>query len=243
MSTLEVLPTPVVEISPTVDELEAIRRKAMEHVPSTGRGVKDYEELLGIRPESLRDRKILDIGAGFANFAREARHYGAEVVSLEPQDPTDNLAMTPEEKMEFKRALSRGEIVQGIVQNLPFEDESFDRVFAMVSVPLYLPRQESERTLAFDEMVRVLKPGGEVRIWPVELSGEHDWFVSDGIIKRLQSEGYIVEFENRDQSSPREPINYRMVIRKPGAVELDPYDEAAWFPDAEEKLNSILRKP
>lgn len=242
MSNIEVLPMAVAETSPPVDELEVTRRRAIEHVPSTGRGVKDYEELLGIKPESLRDKKILDIGAGFANFARESKHFGAETVSLEPQDPTDRLSMTPEEKAEFKRAFSRGEIVQGIVQSLPFQDGSFDRVFAVVSIPYYLPRQESERALAFDEMVRVLKPGGEVRIYPVELSGKYPWSVSDGIIKRLQSEGYKVEFENGTQSSPRDPVNYRMIVRKPGAVELDPYDEAAWFPDAEEKLNGILNK-
>ncbi|MGA3150628.1 MAG: class I SAM-dependent methyltransferase [Candidatus Saccharimonadales bacterium] len=212
MSSLETLrqQAAVEETSP-VDELGAIRNRALEHVSSTGRGISDYREHLGIELEDLRGKRILDVGAGFSIFAREAKEHGAETISLEPQDPTQRLDMMPEDKAEFRKALSRGEIVPGIVQELPFEDGSFDRVFAVLSVPYYLPRVESERILAFDEMVRVLKPGGEIRIFPTQIGGGKPESVSEEVVTKLESEGCQVQFESSESDNP---AICRMIIRK-----------------------------
>lgn len=143
----------------------------------TGRGLEEYLRFMHLTREDLRDKKVLDVGAGAANFARDvqAENLGTTVVSLDPSYVLDA------DTRASKRSVAigwRGEIeadppnsVAGIAEQTPFADASFDMVLASFSVPEYFPLQDmrdyQNRFLkTLEEFDRILKVNGEIRIYP-----------------------------------------------------------------------------
>lgn len=113
-----------------------------------------YMEELELKPEDF-DKKILDLGAGNAEFAKWAKEHGvsSEIYSLDIRD-----------KMREK-----DRSVIGDANELPFKNESFDLVVSTCAIPNTIEASQIERTLL--ETIRVIKPGGEVRLAKV-LEGE-----------------------------------------------------------------------
>lgn len=146
----------------------------------TDRSLAQYEKELGFKIEDLKGKIVLDIGSGYhERFSKEAAKHGAVVVSINP-----NL-----KKLEFREAAKKGveltdPILKRIVDKLrlwkwqeksvaakadelPFRNESFDKVLALFSVPYYSPKTKEEFRKVFDEALRVLKPGGEATFNPL----------------------------------------------------------------------------
>lgn len=176
-------------------ELFELRRRAIKTSMISTRGLDDYADYLGFKPEDLVGKVILDVGSGPAIFAEEAEAIGAEVVSLDPQPGTQSESMSDEERKQLLERISVGKIIPGIAQELPFADESFDMVTAMMSVPNYLPSIESEKQLALLEMARVLKPRGEARICPVLSVPGTNISITEKEIKLLERKACSVRFE------------------------------------------------
>lgn len=132
---------------------------------STDRNFPKYLEYLNLRIEDLRDKKILDVGAGAGRFAAEAKEFGVEdVVSLDP-------GLKSERTREKAKKIGAGAVLAGRADTLPFQDESFDLILNNFSVPMWSESpEEMEKT--FREEVRALRPGGEIRIAPVMIVGE-----------------------------------------------------------------------
>jgi ubiquinone/menaquinone biosynthesis C-methylase UbiE len=111
----------------------------------------------GHRDELLRGLagRVLEIGAGNGiNFA----HYPASV--------TEVLALEPESHLR-ERALAAAEgapvpvrVIDGVAGRIPAEDASFDAAVACL-VLCTVPDQAQ----ALEELRRVLKPGGELRVY------------------------------------------------------------------------------
>ncbi len=101
---------------------------------------------------SLRGKRALDIGTGDGTYAIGAAARGAAVTALD---------LEPEMlKATGVRASSSGVVVtlrQGRAEQLPFDDASFDVVFA-VAVLCFVP----DALAAVREMARVLVPGGRL---------------------------------------------------------------------------------
>lgn len=95
-----------------------------------------------------KDLKILDAGCGTGAMLSHLRSYG-EVVGVDISSEAIRLATT--------REVEGCRLVQCSLTDLPFEDGSFDLVtsFDVVS-------HIKEHGLAFQELGRVLKPGGRV---------------------------------------------------------------------------------
>lgn len=122
---------------------------------------EDLVAAIGIRPGD----RLLDIATGTGNAAIPAAQAGAEVVGLD---------ITPE-LFEAARQRAEGtgveiEWVEGDAEDLPFEDDSFDRVTSAFGA-MFAPRHE----VAATELARVCRPGGAfaVSAWtPEGLNGQ-----------------------------------------------------------------------
>jgi 2-polyprenyl-3-methyl-5-hydroxy-6-metoxy-1,4-benzoquinol methylase len=109
----------------------------------------------------LPDHHVLDVGCGTGVVAVTAARLGAEVTGLD---------LTPEllERAHENSRISGMDVQwhQGDVEELPFEDESFDVVLSQFG-HMFAPRP----AVAVAQMLRVLKPGGTIAFstWPPEL--------------------------------------------------------------------------
>lgn len=99
--------------------------------------------------------RVIEVGAGNGlNF----KYYSANVASVLAVEPEAYLRQRAVE--EAARATVPIEVADGIADDLPAADESFDAVVAslmLCSVP--------DQQLALAEMRRVLRPGGELRFY------------------------------------------------------------------------------
>ena len=153
-------------------ESEARRRATFGNTVSD-RSMERYNELLGISIEELKGKTVLDLGSGLTErFAKEMVTKGVNVVSVNP-DLTSKFSrdlIKPERLEELKRrwgfAKTKRESVAAIGQNLPFHDEVFDAVTSLYAISLYLPEEHDEWRAAFNELLRVLKPGGRAYVAP-----------------------------------------------------------------------------
>ncbi len=106
--------------------------------------------LNGLGPDS----RVIDVGAGYGGSARYlAREYGCEVVAL-------NLSEVENERdrqMNREQGLDHLiEVVDASFEDLPYPDNSFDFAWSQDAM-----LHSGERAKVVDEVVRVLKPGGE----------------------------------------------------------------------------------
>lgn len=106
--------------------------------------------------ERLKYNRILDLGSGVQKpFIKFLKEKGIQnVTSLEPKLSATSMSV------------EKGKNVAGLASDLPFDKEVFDTVFASNSVPGYLENLEQVRR-SLEEIVRVLKLGGEARIFPL----------------------------------------------------------------------------
>ena len=103
---------------------------------------------VGIDPE----HDVLDVATGSGNVALRAARTGARVTGLDLVPELLDVAR--------RRAAEAGvelELVEGDAEDLPFPDESFDRVLSVFGIQ-FAPRHE----VAARELVRVCRPGGAI---------------------------------------------------------------------------------
>jgi SAM-dependent methyltransferase len=110
----------------------------------------DYMQPHG--PEFFRGKKVLDAGCGNGRFAYYAAKYGAEVWAID-LGPAVEVARHNTESVNVHA-------VQADLHNPPFAFESFDFIYS-IGVLHHLPDPE----IAFRNLLRFLKPGGEVQIY------------------------------------------------------------------------------
>jgi ubiquinone/menaquinone biosynthesis C-methylase UbiE len=117
---------------------------------------------------------ILDIGCGTGTLAvLLKRQYAAvEVVGLDPDPKALRRAKT-----KIRRAAVSVQLDQGFADELPYKEESFDRVFSSFMFH-HLEGQDREKTVR--EVLRVLKPGGSFHL--LDFVSDH---ASHGFLHRL----------------------------------------------------------
>ncbi|MEK9155927.1 MAG: class I SAM-dependent methyltransferase [Patescibacteria group bacterium] len=140
------------EFSPPIGLIQSTEGWLTE-VKRTGRPLSSYEKVFNIKPEDINGKDILDLGSGpkqeFAN-GLENFYRPHRVVSLDP----------------FAEKQVHPNIIGGRVEQLPFQEESFDRIYAHNSIPLYLRSRESIIE-ALSQIFRSLKPGGTAEFFPL----------------------------------------------------------------------------
>lgn len=106
-----------------------------------------------IRGTDQRNVKLLDVACGNGRFLRQ-------VLAAFPRIPATGLDLSPAYCAEARKRLAdwtQVEIVNGAVEQAPFEDESFD---AATCVYLFHELPPRIRREAAREIARTLKPGG-----------------------------------------------------------------------------------
>jgi ubiquinone/menaquinone biosynthesis C-methylase UbiE len=107
---------------------------------------------------------VLEVGAGTGlNLSRYTAQ--ARVVALEPE-PT----MARKAAARARKARSPAVVLRGVAEALPFPDGTFDAVVAC-----YVLCSVADPTRAISELRRVLRPGGEIRVYEHVRSAHHRW--------------------------------------------------------------------
>jgi ubiquinone/menaquinone biosynthesis C-methylase UbiE len=121
----------------------------------TGRNDTEKEFFLktGFSPESLRGKKVLDVGCGSGRFSEVALKHTATLVGVD-------LSYAIDEAYENYHHFPNAHFVQADIQKLPFKDGAFDTIFSLG----VLHHTTSTKT-SFLCLPRLLKGGGEIAIW------------------------------------------------------------------------------
>jgi ubiquinone/menaquinone biosynthesis C-methylase UbiE len=126
---------------------------------------------LGLNWESMRNKRILDIGAGPADVAAVAKGKGIDIISLDKN---------PEEWAEEEIKIPDVPYVKSDAEKMPFPDETFDLIISIGGPMVILPDKEKVKNM-IKEAERVLKKGGEMRFGFTNINavGSSDVLFSD----------------------------------------------------------------
>ncbi|MFZ5354113.1 MAG: class I SAM-dependent methyltransferase [Bacillota bacterium] len=106
--------------------------------------------MLSIKP----GMKVLDIGCGTGNFSMKLAQVGCIVTGIDISDSMLDIAREKADKEKLDI-----EYLNMDAYNLMFDDNSFDMVFSMAAFEFI-----NDTQIAFDEMLRVAKPGAQLLI-------------------------------------------------------------------------------
>lgn len=147
---------------------------------------------------------VLDLGSGAGNDCFVARALVGEtghVTGIDMTEPMIKKAKENCDKLKFKNV----EFVLGDIESMPFEDRQFDVVVSNCVLNLV-----PDKNKAFNEIFRVLKPGGH-------------FCVSDVVIKGSLSEKMIEDAEMYAGcvSGASEMTEYLRVVEKSGFLNIN----------------------
>lgn len=126
---------------------------------------RTFAEKTGFRPDTLKGRRVLDVGVGAGRFSDVASRWGAEVVGIDLSFAVDAAARNLGDRENVHLA-------QADVFALPFPEQSFDAIFSL-GVLHHTP----DTRRAFEALLPLLRPGGEIAIWVYD--AYHVYRVSD----------------------------------------------------------------
>jgi SAM-dependent methyltransferase len=114
--------------------------------------ISEVGELVAKRASIEPGMTVLDVACGTGNAARPAARAGGRVTGLDlaPKLLEQGRAKAEQERLEI-------EWLEGDAEELPFEDDSFDRVLSTFG-HMFAPRHQR----AADEMARVCRSGGTI---------------------------------------------------------------------------------
>lgn len=108
------------------------------------------EVLAAVLAELPRGSEVLDVGCGTGDQLRRCREAGMRVTGVEPAARLRQAALAANPEVE---------VVDALAGELPFPDRRFDLVIS-IEVLRYLEPDDLGR--AYDELARVVRPGGRV---------------------------------------------------------------------------------
>ncbi|MDO8241025.1 MAG: class I SAM-dependent methyltransferase [Candidatus Moranbacteria bacterium] len=191
--------------------------------------VAQYYNNLGLSDEMLSQKeRILDIGSNMADFAAHCKAQGInnEVISLEPE-LMNHPGIEAAQKMYLGDELCdyiKSRTVSGVMEKLPFKDASIDLIVNHAAMPgfnhsMYRIEEMKESVNdAFDEIIRVLKIGGEARMFPLPDSiGERSQWrpAIDRKLSEMEKAG-ICSFRIEDVASSETGglLGKRVIVKK-----------------------------
>jgi ubiquinone/menaquinone biosynthesis C-methylase UbiE len=109
--------------------------------------------------------KVLEVGCGPGSFAEDIT--GVDLTCLDPSPEMLKVAKRRVDSARNSRGESPADYVQAIAEAIPLPDNTYDRVFCLFS---FRDFQDKEKGL--EEILRVLKPGGQLVICD---AGKANW--------------------------------------------------------------------
>lgn len=142
-----------------------IKQFSKQAVPFTKiKGHYDSVDTIISMSEVSQSDNILDIACGTGIVTCEFAKYANSVVGLDITEDMISQAI----KVQNENNLTNMKFDLGDVENLPYENDSFDIVFTRYSFHHFLDTKK-----VFDEMTRVCKPKGKVIVVDVALESKN----------------------------------------------------------------------
>jgi ubiquinone/menaquinone biosynthesis C-methylase UbiE len=194
------------------------KMQPVEKAGYTDRNWEEYAQFLDLTKEDLQKwQVIVDLGSGISqglSYDLDKMGYKDKtVISIDPilgllENPSNNLS---QEDLINLRSNAQPNTVAGLAQELPLKDESADAILALFSVPRYLDKSDDINNF-LDQVVRVLKPGGEARIYPISKYKNNFKIVPDYLAQLSKNEFEYELILKRDDDG--DPCYYLLIIRK-----------------------------
>lgn len=136
---------------------------------------------LGLDFDYLKNKLTLDVGAGSAAIAEEAKRKGIEVLSLD---------INPEMWTERGMNLPDVPYIKASAEKLPFTDEMFDLIISHAG-PFSTVSSKKMFTKILIEAKRVLKKGGELRFGPGNINA--NIFMTKELFTHIEAREFTTE--------------------------------------------------
>jgi SAM-dependent methyltransferase len=168
---------------------------------------------------------VLDVGCrDAAHLIELVQRSGASGVGI---DPVSRLANQAREAVAGAGLAARIEIVEGVMQNIPYPDATFDLVWCRDVVEVV-----EELEVGIEEIARVLRPGGHLLVFTVFAT---DWLAPQETARLLEQNLALVP-ENLVQE------NVEAAFRRAGlAVDLHDVIGTDWREYAEQRTQPVSR--
>lgn len=153
------------------------------HSGRTGRNFSFYLSVFGLNPKKLKNKKVLDVGSGFSDFAWKARESGIKAFKLDPN-------LDPKEIKEGEKRFA----VRGTAEQLPFKAKSFHEIVSSYAIPFYSKSELHLKKSVF-EMLRTTKK--TIRLYPITTTivPSHAGYFPQELIEQLKKSGFGVKIE------------------------------------------------
>ena len=154
-----------------LDEWEILESQLEESIPNYDRVNRlmtfgqDKAWRKNVREHAEPGMKVLEVGCGPGSFAEDIT--GVDLTCLDPSPEMLKVAKIRVDSARNSRGESPADYVKAIAEAIPLPDNTYDRVFCLFS---FRDFQDKEKGL--EEILRVLKPGGQLVICD---AGKANW--------------------------------------------------------------------
>jgi len=154
-----------------LDEWEILERQLEESIPNYDRVNRlmtfgqDAVWRKNVRSHAKPGMQVLEVGCGPGSFAEDIEH--VELTCLDPSPEMLKVAKVRVNQARQSRGEGPAKYVQAIAEEIPLPDNTYDRVFCLFSF-----RDFQDKKRGLQEILRVLKPGGQLVICD---AGKANW--------------------------------------------------------------------
>ncbi|MDA2922577.1 class I SAM-dependent methyltransferase [Patescibacteria group bacterium AH-259-L07] len=148
--------------------------KHYSEIPSSWRSYEQIASELHLTDEDIKNKIIVDIGSGGSDFAAQINNrpeLASRTLSIDPNFNLgvlsgDNKDLMKDAVAEIKQ--NQLDAVAGLSEELPIKDECVDLIISNHAIPWHISDNPEKVARSIEEMLRILKPGGEIRLNPID---------------------------------------------------------------------------
>lgn len=195
---------------------ETLRDIDERHGRTTQRGIKEYEAAFDTTQDELLKGEVLNIGDPLARlpgdfqnvvsldyfYGTDVREYVQRLEALEKEGELDEQKKKTLElyrnwiRQTSSRVEKGAKAVKGVFPLLPFKEQTFDRVISLNAISMHPFDElggftEREWKLWWEELLRVLKPGGKAYVGPFDRLSEHETWLMKQKLREMQEQGLL----------------------------------------------------